>query len=92
MKRIMVFGVFFFAAAAMGFGLNLLAASNASANQCDMNDTQYVQVCDDTVNCTNPLFPHSLFRCGTEDPGTDPCCCEFSGCTFLCEHFIPIIP
>jgi len=91
MKRFLVFGVFFVAAAAVGFGLNLLAVSTASATGCDTGTTQYVEVCDDVAHCSAPL-PHGIYICGTEYPGGDPCKCEFSFCTMLCENAHPIEP
>jgi len=87
MKRFLTIGVFFFAAAAMGFGLNLLAVSNASAGACDLGDLQtYCNYEDET--CSNPLFPIGVYICGTNTVWGTPCACEFSSCSRLCFEIV----
>jgi len=80
MKRIMVFGVFFFAAAALGFGLNLLAVSNALAIPCDHTQVILKIVCDDAL-CVDPLAPDGVYACGRLEALGTPCQCEFESCT-----------
>jgi len=88
MKRLMVLGVFFCAAAAMGFGLNLLTASTAAADICDSYDLQYYWDCEDAA-CTDPALPVGAYICGTRWPSGYPCECEFIACQLKCPQIIP---
>ncbi len=86
MKRFLLIGTVFCAAAFVGLGLALMAPTDAGADPpCDEFDRQ------DWFDCPSdtcpPNLPNAKYDCGTDYKGK-PCNCQFVGCYRGC--FNPI--
>ena len=74
MKRFLVIGAVFCAAAVCGLGLTLFLPPDAAAYICDTEARLTMFKCT-SPNCTNPNLPVEVLDCGTSDPPGYYCDC-----------------
>jgi len=86
MKRFLVIGAVFCAAAFIGLGVGLFLPADANADICDTNDRQDWFECP-SASCP-PNLPNAKYDCGTFLGSGGPCDCQFVGCYKGC--FNPI--
>jgi len=84
MKRFLLTGTVFCAAAILGIGVTLFLPSNAVACICDFYDPQVMFECDSPL-CSAPT-PHALFDCFTCVGTGAPCSCTFRECRTRCPN------